>query len=85
MKKMNEIKKLQIKIEGATEILTWIKEKLKKTKAEINKECLLFGDNYLYYNATIKGNLDTLVEIKVGMEKHIKKMKHEIEDLTNVK
>lgn len=68
------------------ETLPWLEEKLKKAKADLaeaTKDCSAMGyfedcgEFYQRAKAEAQTRFDTLLEIKVGMEKYAKKLRHQ--------
>ncbi len=75
-----------MKSEGVKDIVEWLEDKCKEAKAEVEsceRECNAmghFGDCGEFYYSELKmarARLKTLVEVKIGAEKYMKKLRHE--------
>lgn len=76
---------LLIKSEGVKDCVEWVKEKLKEEKILLKQDTLLYqtygfysdcGSSYEHNLAVREARMSALVEVKVSLEKYMKKLKH---------
>ena len=74
-----------MKSEGVKDCVKWLKDKLKEEKKELEKDNKnyatwgMFSDcGPSYENAVVEreARMESLVEVKVGLEKYMRKLRH---------
>jgi predicted RNase H-like nuclease (RuvC/YqgF family) len=75
-----------MKSEGVKDIVEWLEDKCKEAKAKVeaaersNRALGMYEDCGDFYRENLieaRARLSTLVEVKIGAEKYMKKLRHE--------
>lgn len=66
-----------IKSEGVKDCVKWVEKILKETKKELD-DC---GD--WEYHSIIQSRLEGQLKIKVGLERYLKKLRYEADEISN--